>query len=314
MKQFINQHFNNETIAHAGIITFAVASIFNIKEYMANNGHGEPFAWALSIALGIILVSMSFMLSKSDDTNSRSFKLKFASTLSLCILSGTLQMLAYHAHGLNWLIAGLFGYGFPLVAETMLALAVAEHDKEQKIKRANDLQNNVRERIADAVADSFGAIDVSDNKSYIERQIKSVVKAQTDSIIASMMPEVRTMIAQSAEASAQNDKTLAQNTVCDIAQTGTDDNSDIFAHNRDKVNAQRTTKAQERMSQLLAILSERFDGAQSDIITKEWRAQIGEEIGVSDRTIERYLTVLENNEFISINGVIHVHAELGIPA
>lgn len=183
-----HKFINNEHIVHAGMITFGAASMFNIKEYLNNNGHDIYFSWALSIALSIILISMSIMLAKSDNFAGRAFKLKLASVITLCLLSGTLQMLAYKMHGLNTIIAAIFGYGFPIVAEALLALASAEHDKEMIEKKYTQMQESVKHSITNAISESFEQIDVVNNKEYIESQIRKIVKSQTDAIVAQLMP------------------------------------------------------------------------------------------------------------------------------
>lgn len=180
--------FTNEKISHIGIIAFSISTILNVKEYLVYTKHPVEFSWVLSIALGIILVSMSFMLSKSD-RKSPAFKLKLISTLLLCLLSGTIQTLNYQIHGLHWPIAALFGYGFPIVAEMLLAMSVSLHHKEMQDLKALKTEETIKIRIAESIAQSFETIDVSENSKYIADKIQEVVKAQTDAIILQMMPD-----------------------------------------------------------------------------------------------------------------------------
>jgi hypothetical protein len=180
--------FTNEKISHIGIIAFSISTILNVKEYLVYTKHPVEFSWVLSIALGIILVSMSFMLSKSD-RKSPAFKLKLISTLLLCLLSGTIQTLNYQIHGLHWPIAALFGYGFPIVAEMLLAMSVSLHHKEMQDLKALKTEETIKIRIAESIAESFETIDVSENSKYIAEKIQEVVKAQTDAIILQMMPD-----------------------------------------------------------------------------------------------------------------------------
>jgi hypothetical protein len=180
--------FTNEKISHIGIIAFSISTILNVKEYLVYTKHPVEFSWVLSIALGIILVSMSFMLSKSD-RKSPAFKLKLISTLLLCLLSGTIQTLNYQIYGLHWPIAALFGYGFPIVAEMLLAMSVSLHHKEMQDLKALKTEETIKIRIAESIAQSFETIDVSENSKYIADKIQEVVKAQTDAIILQMMPD-----------------------------------------------------------------------------------------------------------------------------
>lgn len=182
------KHFKNEYIAHAGVLVFSFATILNVKEYLIYTNHPPEFSWVLATALGIVLVSMSFMLSKSN-RESPAFKLKLGSTIAICVLSGTMQMLNYYNHGLHWATSALFGYGFPIVAEMLLAMSVSLHEKEMREKAAAQTEDTIKLRISESIAQSFERIDVSNNSAYIESRIQEVVKAQTDSIIQQMMPK-----------------------------------------------------------------------------------------------------------------------------
>ena len=189
------KYFKNEYIAHAGVLVFIFATILNVKEYLIYTNHPPEFSWVLATALGIVLVSMSFMLSKSN-RESPAFKLKLGSTIAICVLSGTMQMLNYYNHGLHWATSALFGYGFPIVAEMLLAMSVSLHEKEMREKAAAQTEDTIKLRISESIAQSFERIDVSNNSAYIESRIQEVVKAQTDSIIQQMMPKTVLSIAE----------------------------------------------------------------------------------------------------------------------
>ncbi len=187
MLKRIKSIFTNENISHAGILVFSAATILNVKDYLIYTKHSLEYSWTLATALGIVLISMSFMLAASDK-KSPTYKLKLFSTLLICLLSGTIQSLSYMHTGLHWGISLLFGYGFPIAAEMLLALSVAAHHNEMKTKRIEQTNEGIQEDVTHGLAKSFQSIDVND-KEYVEQKLKQVVRAQTDSIIAKLMPK-----------------------------------------------------------------------------------------------------------------------------
>lgn len=172
-----------ETLIHIIMIVFAVASVFNIGFYLQES-HNEVTSWAIAVSLGFGLVAISLILSKiNSESNPELFKKLLIATLAVWLLSGTIQMLSYHSHDLNWFLSALFGFGFPLVAEVILALAIASYDlynNELKIKSA---KQSLYEKSAIVLADTVAQYDSRLIQDHINSQITNLVKNEVDTVL-----------------------------------------------------------------------------------------------------------------------------------
>jgi len=172
-----------ETLIHVIMIVFAVASVFNIGFYLQES-HNEITSWSIALSLGFGLVAISLILSKiNSESNPELFKKLLIATLAVWLLSGTIQMLSYHSHDLNWFLSALFGFGFPLVAEVILALAIASYDlynNELKIKSA---KQSLYEKSAIVLADTVAQYDSRLIQDHINTQITSLVKNEVDVVL-----------------------------------------------------------------------------------------------------------------------------------
>lgn len=172
-----------ETLIHVIMIVFAVASVFNIGFYLQES-HNEITSWSIALSLGFGLVAISLILSKiNSESNPELFKKLLIATLAVWLLSGTIQMLSYHSHDLNWFLSALFGFGFPLVAEVILALAIASYDlynNELKIKSA---KQSLYEKSAIVLADTVAQYDSRLIQDHINTQITSLVKNEVDTVL-----------------------------------------------------------------------------------------------------------------------------------
>lgn len=172
-----------ETLIHVIMIVFAVASVFNIGFYLQES-HNEITSWSIALSLGFGLVAISLILSKiNSESNPELFKKLLIATLAVWLLSGTIQMLSYHSHELNWFLSALFGFGFPLVAEVILALAIASYDlynNELKIKSA---KQSLYEKSAIVLADTVAQYDSRLIQDHINTQITSLVKNEVDTVL-----------------------------------------------------------------------------------------------------------------------------------
>lgn len=177
------KHLKIETLIHVIMIVFAVASVFNIGFYLQES-HNEITSWAIANSLGFGLVAISLILSKINYKSEKELFVKLLiATIAVWLLSGTLQMLAYQSHNLNWFLAALFGYGFPLVAEVILALAIASYDlynNELKIKSA---KQSLYEKSAIVLADTVAQYDSRLIQDHINLQITSLVKNEVDTVL-----------------------------------------------------------------------------------------------------------------------------------
>lgn len=183
-----------ETLIHVIMIVFAVASVFNIGFYLQES-HNEVTSWAIANSLGFGLVAISLILSKINYKSEKELFVKLLiATIAVWLLSGTLQMLAYQSHELNWFLAGLFGYGFPLVAEVILALAISSYDlynNELKIKSA---KQSLYEKSAIVLADTVAQYDSRLIQDHINSQITNLVKNEVDIVLRDIFKQQQPII------------------------------------------------------------------------------------------------------------------------
>lgn len=283
---------SNENLVHAVMVTFAFASVVNISAYLEAHGHTLPFAIALGMAVGFGLVSISVMLSRTNRQDRLTFYTMLTTTILFGLLSGTLQTLAYSSHGLNVYLSSIFGYSFPLLMECMLAVAVSMHKDSEKRKKLEEFNEGFTEKINQKVAEVTALDSIEIDNSYVQKAIARVVKVKTDQAILALMPvqpaNMPTVKHQNAD---EIDRHFGN------ADTKTQE-----------MTAKRQNKAAIRRQKLLEILTP-YDGKSSEMLNK---TELAKELNVDARTIGRDLEQLENEEFISINGVVKIHSELGI--
>lgn len=166
------------------MVVFALASIGNVSEYMVKAGHNVVTAYGVGVALGLGLVAISIMLARVPTDDGRTFASMLVATLAVGLLSGTVQALAYYDHSANVWTACLKGYGFPLVGECLLAVAMAMHTASERKRRARMADDGMEERINDAISDALANIDIAGMQSYIEKQAGLILKHKMAEIVA----------------------------------------------------------------------------------------------------------------------------------
>lgn len=298
----IKQHFKNETLVHLVMVTFALASVFNITSYLSTNGHSQPFAIALGVAVGFGLVSISMMLSKTDHSDKLAFYAMLVATVMFATASSVLQTLAYQAHGLPFALSSFMGTFFTFTFEMVLSIAVSLHAASEKRKLLRQFNESYTDRINAKVAENAMLDDIEIDKTYVKRQIEKVVRAKTDEAIRALMPDVDKPgrnFGASAPVPAPNvsDKPFRQDP--DITEMSTQTLVDLA-----DLTAKRQDSARQRQLKLLDILATECDGMATEDLNK---TLLGKRLGVSSKTIARDIAALEEAEQISINGHIAVH-------
>lgn len=185
--KYINAMRKAATIEHlvdGVMVVFALASIGNISEYMKGHGHNPVTAYGVGIALGLGLVAVSIMLARTPTDDRRAFSSMLVATIFVGLLSGTVQALAYHEHSRNVWTACLQGYGFPLIGECLLAVAMAMHTASERKRRARLADDGMEERINDAISEALANIDISGMQAYIEKQAGVILKHKMAEIVA----------------------------------------------------------------------------------------------------------------------------------
>lgn len=173
-----------EHLVDGVMVVFALASIGNISEYMKDHGHNPVTAYGVGIALGLGLVAISIMLARTPTDDRRAFGSMLVATIFVGLLSGTVQALAYYEHSRNVWTAGLQGYGFPLIGECLLAVAMAMHTASERKRRARLADDGMEERINDAISEALANIDISGMQAHIEKQAGLILKHKMAEIVA----------------------------------------------------------------------------------------------------------------------------------
>lgn len=296
------------------MIVFALASIGNVSEYMVKAGHNVVTAYGVGIALGLGLVAISIMLARVPTDDKRTFASMLSATLAVGLLSGTVQALAYYDHSANVWTACLKGYGFPLVGECLLAVAMAMHTSSERKRRSKLADDGMEERINDAISDALATIDIGGMQGYIEQQAGLILKHKMAEIVARRTGQLPAPMIE---------KVVVTPIVAETMQ-GLPETVDISGHIEDistgsrfvqseqqtsesgfaeRMAAAKAAKKVQRQGALLSILMTEFNGQPSDALDK---SAIADRIGATSKTVGRDIEELIAANRLAVNGHIEV--------
>lgn len=276
-----------EHLVDGVMVVFALASIGNISEYMKGHGHNPVTAYGVGIALGLGLVAISIMLARTPTDDRRAFGSMLVATIFVGLLSGTVQALAYYEHSRNVWTAGLQGYGFPLIGECLLAVAMAMHTASERKRRARLADDGMEERINDAISEALANIDISGMQAHIEKQAGLILKHKMAEIVARRVGQGTSSVCA--------DATPAPTTT-PIVNT---DPADFT----ERMTQGKRNKTVHRQEQLLQILMTEFNGAPADDLNK---TELAQRLGATRQTIGRDIEDLIEKERLTVNGVVTV--------
>jgi hypothetical protein len=179
----IKSIFTIEHLVDGAMIVFALTSVGNIAEYMNSSGHNPITSYGAACALGLGLVAISILLARVSPSDKGTFWFMLSATVAVAVLSGAVQSKAYLKHGpADPLAAYLFGFGFPVIGECLLALAMSVYTEGQKRKRLNASDDAMNERINQFLNESLDNVDLSKMATHIERQVFAIVRNKIDTI------------------------------------------------------------------------------------------------------------------------------------
>lgn len=174
------------------MIIFAVASVGNIAEYMSGHNHNPFTAYGVAGALGLGLVAISVLLARISPSDRWTFGFMLVATLAVALLSGAVQSMAYLEHRPDDKFAAyLFGFGFPLVGECLLALAMSIYNEAQRKKRLAASDDAMNERINHFLNRSLDDVDLSKMTVYIEKQVGLIVRNKIDGIVSQRLTQAQ---------------------------------------------------------------------------------------------------------------------------
>ncbi|HRS75150.1 MAG TPA: winged helix-turn-helix domain-containing protein [Anaerolineaceae bacterium] len=267
-----------ESATHALILLFTLTSWANIKAFLVGAGHDVLAAALLSGALGAALAIVSLAISKLDmQAEKQTF---YALTLvggGLALLSGALQAAEYSRHlGPGWAIA--LGFGVPCLGEIGLSLASSLFSKSQRRAELRSVNGRIEAAIVSNLDSAISGFDPSTIQKRIDKTLNRVALAAVGGVETNLMA-----VYGGEEAAPDRGEVDASRNV----MTPKD------------LNAIRTGHMQEKMGKTFALIQ---CGDRS-------QAAIAEEVGVSTKTISRYIDRFrEQGHTITVNGVCKVGA------
>lgn len=280
INQFLKKLFTIEHLVHGVMILFAGASLANVATFFADAGHATV-GWALGLALGSALVSVSIMATKIDrPAEPATFKIVAASVLMLALLSGAIQSRAYSLHlPIMWAI--MLGFGLPVCGEALLAFACAEYSQAQRRKRIRRATDGTEERIAEAISEALSDVDVTSVKKKVQKQVDAIVTYKVGEVAASMMGGNAATIDNFAHASANYSQSM------------------------------RSTKAKVSTAEMREVKAQHRDERRKDVLdqvagqeVKTFVTQMCNATGKSRDTIYRDLHHLQDSGQIILNGSV----------
>ncbi len=296
LTQSISRFFSVERLVHSIMVIFALASVGNVSSYLQAHGHHWLTSYALGVALGGVLVVTAMALADVDYEHERErFWFMVGVVVVIGLLSGTVQTWAYGSHeGMDIASARLMGYGFPVVCEGLLAVYIATYGTTRRRKNIRMATEGTAEQVAGAVAEALADVDVTKVRRYVERRVDGLTRAIVDGVIDELMP-AESVREGSSSVPLPMATIETHNTTPSAVQTP-NGRSPL-----DDANAQRTTRADERRTQLLHILIDEFNGVDADTLNK---TELGARLNTTRQTIGRDLNVLQQSGLLSINGIV----------
>ena len=293
----------------AGLIV-AITSVSAIHTQLVALSYNNVVAWLVAVVAAIVIevLGVLFVTLKSEVTEYESTRNKSDIALSTTWLNPLL-------YGYLATIATLFLTTkiFHLVAWSLLVflmmgpLTYIYHAESDKLERAKNKRNNAKDERSKLAEYRTQVQELSTQLEGMSTQHDAQIASMRDEIaqLTAQNEKLRTDLAHAKDAlrTAQtpNEQQNAQQNAQPSAQTSAQDT--LTTAN----DVRKSTAHNRRMSVLDALRP--LHGAQSDALNK---SDLAQQFACSADTIRRDLQWLENNEFVSINGTIKVHAELGI--
>lgn len=175
-------------LGHAIMVTFAGASLFNIKDFIYAMHPNEWLAWTLAGALAAGLVVFAAILSETR-WRSTGFYVTLAVVAGLTAISGAIQGAAYaHAVGLaGWAM----GIAMPLFGELGASLALSIYAKEQQARSMDEAQKQLSDGVRKTIIDALSNIDRAKVEAQVNRAVAVITREMVDASIHDMITEMR---------------------------------------------------------------------------------------------------------------------------
>lgn len=175
--------FDIRLFIHGTMLAFAGASLGNVRESLISAGHAGNVAWALAIALGSALVTLSIMLTHvSRDSDPHAFWWLLITGLLLAGISGALQMRVYETHLPRFPWAVMLGFGLPVVGEICLAFATAHYLRSRERERYRSVSTTIENAVTDRLEAALAHFDPAVIEQHVQRTVNQLAKGAIDSV------------------------------------------------------------------------------------------------------------------------------------
>lgn len=175
-------------LGHAIMVTFAGASLFNIKDFVYAMHPNDWLAWTISVALAAGLVVFSALLSETR-WRSTGFYITLIVVAGLTAISGAIQGAAY-AHAVGW-PGWLMGVSMPLFGELGASLALSIYAKEQQARSMDEAQKQLSDGVRKTIIEALSSVDRAKVEAQVNRAVAVITREMVDASIHDMIAELR---------------------------------------------------------------------------------------------------------------------------
>jgi len=175
-------------LGHVIMVTFAGASLFNIKDFIYAMHPNDWLAWTLAVALAAGLVVFSAILSETRWL-STGFYITLIVVAGLTAISGAIQGAAYsHSVGLaGWAM----GIAMPLFGELGASLALSIYAKEQQARSMDEAQKQLSDGVRKTIIEALSNVDRAKVEAQVNRAVTIITREMVDASIHDMIAELR---------------------------------------------------------------------------------------------------------------------------
>lgn len=175
-------------LGHAIMVTFAGASLFNIKDFIYAMHPNEWLAWTLAVALAAGLVVFSALLSEAR-WRSTGFYVTLVVVAGLTVVSGFIQGGAY-SRAIGW-PGWAMGFAMPLFGELGASLALSIYAKEQQARSMDEAQKQLSDGVRKTIIEALSNVDRAKVEAQVNRAVTIITREMVDASIHDMIAELR---------------------------------------------------------------------------------------------------------------------------
>lgn len=291
-------------LGHVIMVTFAGASLFNIKDFIYTMHPNDALAWTIAVALAAGLVVFSALLSETR-WRSTGFYVTLIVVAGLTAVSGFIQGGAY-SHSIGW-PGWLMGFAMPLFGELGASLALSIYAKEQQARSMDEAQKQLSDGVRKTIIEALSNVDRAKVEAQVNRAVTIITREMVDASIHDMITELRSgrIVQIDVQQPVQLDTpTVQQNTPDNTANTpnltalDTQSVQPVVQKSAlELANEKRKAEKLDAMRLVLGAYHENPDASLRDV---------AELVKRSPQTISNWLKEMEGQGVVHVNGNVKV--------